>query len=81
MMLTSPDTALAVLPWEWLSSLSSLFTDVEVIEAQADVIAHTAQALISSRLGDDSRKWEAFTMLANEFEGTLPALLDMVELI
>jgi len=84
LVLASPNTALALLPWKWLSSVSEntwAKVDGQPALEKADALVHAAQALISSRLGDDSRKWEAFTALANEFEGPLPDLLDTVELI
>ncbi len=85
MVLASPDTALALLPWKWLSSVSENIWGEQLADetssARADALVHAAQAMISSRLKDDSRKWEAFTMLSNEFNGPLPTLLDTVELI
>lgn len=84
LVLASPDTALALLPWQWLSSVSEnswITVDGQAALAKPDALVHAAQVLISFRLGDDSRKWEAFTALANEFEGSLPDLLDTVDLI
>lgn len=85
MVLASPDTALALLPWKWLSSVSENIWGEQLADktssARADALVHAAQAMISSRLEDDSRKWEAFTTLANEFNGPLSTLLDTVELI
>lgn len=39
------------------------------------LVIRAAQSLIADRLGNDPRKWETFTAIAEEFEGTLPDLL------
>lgn len=84
LVLDSPDTALSLLPWKWLSSISThLWSEIDQASAQAkaDVLLNKAQALIVSRLADDPQKWETFSKLAEDYDGTLPDLLVVVESI
>jgi len=44
-------------------------------------LLNKAQAFIVSRLADDPQKWETFSKLAEDYDGTLPDLLVVVESI
>jgi len=84
LVLDSPDTALSLLPWKWLSSISThIWGEIDQASAQAkaDVLLNKAQALIVSRLAGDPQKWETFSKLAEDYDGTLPDLLVVVESI
>jgi hypothetical protein len=63
---TSVDTALAVLPW---SSISTVASELPGLHEQVQVRIVTA-------LGDNPVHWETFDTLSDEFEGTLPELLE-----
>ena len=80
----SPETALSLLPWRNIREVTSV--DVYGSEPAADpdkgnLVVSAAQKLIVERLGTDSGRWEVFSTLANEFEGSLIDLLDAVEAI
>lgn len=84
LVVSSPAVALALLPWKCLSSVSdTVWLDVKEQVSSEQILAlfQAIHTMIGSRLGDDPRKWEAFTTLANEFQGSLPDLLDTVDLI
>jgi len=84
LVLDSPDTALSLLPWKWLSSIATHIwgeIDQGSAQAKADVLLNKAQAFIVSRLADDPQKWETFSKLAEDYDGTLPDLLVVVESI
>jgi len=79
-----PETALKLLPWQSLHAVSNVpqYGDVEDIDVtKRDLVVDAAQKLIAERMGDDPQRWEVFATLANEFEGTLPDLLDAIEAI
>lgn len=63
---TSVDTALAVLPW---SSISTAESELPGLHEQVQIRIVTA-------LGDNPVYWETFYTLSDEFEGTLPELLE-----
>jgi len=84
LVLDSPDTALSLLPWKWLSSIAThIWSEIDQASAQtkADVLLNKAQAFIVSRLKEDPQKWETFSKLAEDYDGTLPDLLVVVESI
>lgn len=79
-----PVTAIALLPWQSLHRVSNIpeyGSDEKVDVVKRDLVVDAAQKLIAERMGGDPQKWEVFATLANEFEGTLPDLLDAVEAI
>lgn len=79
-----PETALTFLPWQSLYQVSNVpqySSDENVDVKKRDLVVDAAQKLIAERMGTDPQKWEVFATLANEFEGTLPELLDAVEAI
>jgi hypothetical protein len=79
-----PGTAMMFLPWQSLhqvSNVSQFSSDENVDVTKRDLVVDAAQKLIAERMGTDPQKWEVFATLANEFEGTLPDLLDAVEAI
>lgn len=90
-VLASPEASVALLPWNHLyrvdtEGLSSyMFNSEEASTAETrrktDAVIAVAQQMIVDRLGSDKMLWETFKTLADEFEGTLPDLLDAVEAI
>jgi hypothetical protein len=78
-----PETAIALLPWRCLSEVRETcwFDSGAERSATGDAVVDAAHKRIAERLGDNPLKWEVFETLADEFEGSLPDLLDAVDAI
>lgn len=91
-LIDDPELAISLLPWKSISEVADPdpFGDSDDVDAvpvyepvsDRDVVSSTervyqaAQQIIAERLGGDLHKWETFAALAEEFDGTLPDLLN-----
>lgn len=83
-VLESTDTALQLLPWQYLHQVGTVgwwSLDERETAIPAQRVIDAAQKLLTERMGTNRDKWEVFLTLANEFEGPLPELLDTVDAI
>jgi hypothetical protein len=76
MVVGSPQLALDTLPWHYIADIDEVAEYSPETDVNPDLIVGAAARLITERLGTDPDKWEIFSRLAEEYDGTLPELLE-----